>query len=362
MKRILALMGAILLLLCGCAGEAPAETSVATTEAVTTVPTETVPKKKTRDQMHIVISLPDEADPHWQKAGEDLQLLLENLTYQVTLCYSNNDADRQTQLLEQALQTGVDCILLAPVDSVALSHFCDTAFEQGVPVVTYERPVLYTEGVRYHVSYDYAAMGREMGAYIVQQTSPDTAETPLTAEFFMGAPEDNNAIDLYTGILEVLTPYLEAGTLTVRSGRINFEDVCTLDPDAEAVEKAFRSYLQEHYSNSRPDILITGSDDFADACIRVLDERKRELPLITGIGGTEAGIANTEQGKQHFTVTMDLELLDEKCVELVDAFLNQKEPETNSDGFYNSAVTIPAYFCNYCVVQSPSGETTDAPA
>lgn len=362
MKRILALMGAILLLLCGCAGEAPAETSVATTEAVTAAPTETAPQKKTRDQMHIFISLPDEADPHWQKAGEDLQMLLQNLTYQVTLSYSNNDAGAQEQLLEQALQEGVDCILLAPVDSVALSHVCNIAFEQAVPVVTYDRPVLYTQGVRYHVSYDYAAMGKEMATHIVEKSALDTAETPLTIEFFMGAPEDNNALLLYSGIMEVLAPYLEAGMLTINSGRTDFEDVCTPDRDTGTVEETFQSHLQEHYKGSRPDIICTASDDFADACIRVLEARKQELPLITGIGATELGISNTQQGKQHFTVATDMELLDEKCVELVDAFLNQKEPETNTNGFYNNAVTVPAYLCLHSVVLPPAAETTDAAA
>ncbi|MBR4864429.1 MAG: sugar-binding protein [Oscillospiraceae bacterium] len=346
MKRILVLLLA-LLLLAGCGAQPPAETTVPTTEAATEATTVATTEPKRREDMQIFISLPAE-DARWQAAGEDLLMLLQNLCYQVTLSYGEGDAMTQAQQLTEAIETGVDCILLAPVDSAALSEVGALALEQGIPMIAYDRMVMDTEAVQYYVSYDYKAMGRAMAEHIVEKADPDTAEKPLTIEFFMGAPEDHSAFLVYAGVMEVLQPYLEAGKLVTKSGRTAFEDTCTLENDAAAVEKAMRTYLQEDYKGTRPDIICTANDDFVAACITAIEARKRELPLFTGIGATEAGLANLEAGKQSFTVETDLYLLDEKTVSLVDAVLWDKEPELNdTENTHNNAATIPSYLCEF---------------
>jgi putative multiple sugar transport system substrate-binding protein len=348
LKKILVLFLA-LVLLSGCGAQAPVETTVPTTEApteATTVPT-TEPKR--REDMEIFVSLPIE-DGRWQAAGEDLLMLLQNLCYQVTLSYAKGDALTQAQQLEEAIEKGVDCILLAPVDSAALSEVGSLAMEQNIPMIAYDRMVMDTEAVLYYVSYDYKAMGRAMAEHIVEKAAPDTAEKPLTIEFFMGAPEDQSAFLLYSGIMEVLQPYLEAGKLVAKSGRTAFEDTCTLENDAAAVEKAMRSYLQDDYKGTCPDIVCTASDDFVTACITAIEARKRELPLLTGIGATEEGLANLDAGKQSFTVETDLYLLDEKAVALVDAVLWDKDPELNdTENTHNNAAIIPSYLCEFTV-------------
>lgn len=352
MKRILALLVATVLLLAGCGAEKAVQTT-APTEA-STVPAETEPKQKSREEMHIFISLPEEEDSRWQRAGADLEMLLRNLFYQVTLRYAKSDAAEQARQLAEALEAGVDCILLAPVDPVTLTEVCATAEEMGVPLVSYDRMVTDTEHLDYYVSYDYRTIGVEMGNHIVEKAALDTAEKPLTVEFFMGAPEDNRALLLYLGILEVLQPYLEEGKLLANSGRTAFEDICTVDGTAGSVEEAFRSYLQDHYRRTRPDIICTASDAFADACIRVLEEKKLEIPLITGVGGTEAGLANVQGKKQSFTVTLALEPLDEACVSLIDAVLTGKEPELNDrESCHNNAKVVPAFLCSHTVHTPP---------
>ena len=50
-------------------------------------------------------------------------------------------------------------------------------------------------------------------------TDAKTAGESFTIEFFMGSPDDNDAVMLYNGVMEVLQPYLDAGTLVCKSGR-----------------------------------------------------------------------------------------------------------------------------------------------
>ena len=349
MKRILVLLLAVLLLT-GCGTAAPVETTTAPTTQPTEVTTVPTTQPKTRGDMQIFISLPQE-DAHWKAAGEDLLMLLENLCYQVTLAYSDNDPLTQASQLEEVMNQGVDCILLAPVDSASLTDVGFLAQEQNIPIVSYDRLLMDTEAVQYYVSYDYKAMGRAMAEHIVEKAGVETAEKPLTIEFFMGTPEDHSAFLVYSGVMEVLLPYLEQGTLVANSGRTSFEDTCTLDNDAAAVEKAMTGYLQNYYKGTRPDIVCTASDDFAQSCITAIEARKRQLPLITGLGATDTGIANIESGKQTFTTETDLFLLDEKAVALVDAILWDKEPELNdTENTHNNAITVPAYLCDFTIM------------
>lgn len=87
MKKCIAMLAVLVLLLTGCTSAAPE--TVPTTTAVPTAlaaePTETTgPVIKPRNETSIFISLPKEEDPHWAEAGQDLKMLLENLSYLVT--------------------------------------------------------------------------------------------------------------------------------------------------------------------------------------------------------------------------------------------------------------------------------------
>lgn len=350
MKRILALLLAAVLLT-GCGAAAPAETAAPTAATTVPEPADTKPVRKSREDTRILISLPTQENERWRRAGEDLHMLLQNLCYQVTLSYADGDIREQEKQLEQAISEGVDCVIIAPIDSPALTQVFLAAQEQAVTVVSYDRLLMDTEAASYYISYDYKAMGVAMGKHIAAEKALDAVQEPVTVEFFMGAPEDNNALLLYEGIMEVLQPYLDSGKLVSNSNRTAFEDTCTVDWDTALVEASFENYLRDYYKRSGPDVICTVSDDFADTCIGVLEEKKLEIPLVTGLGATESGIANIRSGSQSFTAAMDMELLNEKCAALVDAVLSGKEPELNdTENCHNNAVTVPAYLCEFTLL------------
>ena len=350
MKKCIAILLAVLL--AGCTAQAPAETTTAPTEttaAPTTLPTE--PTQKGRQDTAIYISLPDEADAHWLSAGEDLKMLFENLTYQVTLTYAEADPFQQEQQLLEALEQGVDCLIVAPVDAFSLSAVGDAAKEQGVPLVAYDRLLMNTDGVSYYVSYDYQAIGRELGQFIEKEKGLSNLEAgkSVTLELFMGSPEDSGAWLLYQGIMEVLQPYLEQGTLVAASGRTAFEDTCMVAWDTEAVKAALEQQLSGAYRKDAPEVICTVSDAFAAACSQVLaQKRPKQTPLITGIGGDQTLV---EQGVQGITFAMDMALLNERCMTLVDQLLTGKTPEVNdTESCNNHALIVPAYLCGYEVI------------
>lgn len=353
MKKYIAMLLGVVLLLTGCNSQAAqtVPTTTPTTE-VTTAPTETTaPVIKPRQETRIYISMPDESDPYWNKAGNDLLMLLQNLQYQATLGYAQGDAREQAAQLEEALNQGADCLIVAAVDTAALTHVGDLALEKKVPIVAYDRLLMDTEAVTYYVSYDYKGMGVAMGQHIAQQVGLDNLSTDsaVTIEFFMGSPDDSSAFSFYKGIMEVLQPYLESGTLVCKTGRTAFEDTCVIGGDPELVRTRLTAYLKESYRGSAPTIICTVSDDLADMCIQVLEEKKvRTLPLITGCGFTDAGYLNILNGKQSMTFSTNLLELNEQCMQLVDDLLTGKTPQVNETAdCHNNAHIVPAWLCGF---------------
>lgn len=365
MKKLIAvLLGALLLV--GCAAPEPAVTTAPTTlppetTAPTTAPTTEPTEPKDRADTRLTVLLPEETQ--WSAAGSDLQMLLENLHYQVEVLYAGGDALAQAAQLEAALDQGTDGIILAPVESAALTEVCLVAKEQEIPIFSYDRLLMDTDAVSYYVSFDYRQIGAALARQLITQAGLDTmTEGALTAELFMGSPEDSSALLLYQGIMEELQPYIDQGFLTVPSGRIAFEDTCIQDWDSAVVEERFTGYLKEYYKNTLPDMICTVDDGFAAACAEVLTQKKAKTqPLITGIGaGEEAKIAVAE-GRQLVTVATDLLQLNEQLVATVDAVMMEKEPETNGK-CENNAISVPAYLWDFeiiTVAQSVTEPTTN---
>ena len=349
MKKILALLAAALLLLSGCTEEA-AETTVATTEAPTTAPTETVaPTENIRKDQQIRVLLPEET--LWCETGSDIATRLEALSYPVEIQYAEADPRIQAEQLEAAVSAGVNAVIIAPIDSTTLTAAADKAAQAGIPLIAYDRLLMDTEAVRCYVAYDYRALGNAIGTQIVLGAALDTLAEgeSRTIEFFMGSPEDSSSFLLYLGLMDVLEPYLHSGVLLCPSGRTAFEDTCVVDWDSTLVAQSLVSYGKEYYRGGTPQIICTASDSFASVCITTLaDVKPEEFPLITGLGGTEEAAALIEAGTLAVTASVAPLGLNETLVLAVDALLTGGTPDYNDQGtIHNNAISVPSCLCDY---------------
>ena len=359
MKKLIALLAALMILLAGCAAPAaePTVTTAATTEP-TTAPTTEPTGPKDRSETRLAILLPEEEK--WAAAGEDLLMLLQNYHYQVEVYYAEGDGREQASQLEGVLSQGVDGVIIAPVESASLTEVFEAAQELETPVFAYDRLLMDTEAVGYYVSFDYRQMGAAIARKLIEASGLDTmSEGTLTVEFFMGSPEDSAALMLYLGIMDQLQPYLEQGLLVSRSGRTAFEDTCVQDWDSAEVQERLSDYLKEYYKKDAPDILCTVSDGFAAACLEALTQRNvKTQPLITGLGGDEDAINAIADGKQLMSIATDMYQLNEQLVETVDAVMTGKEPQLNDlETCHNNAKVVPAYLCDFEILQEMTEQT-----
>ena len=165
----------------------------------------------------------------------------------------------------------------------------------------------------------------------------------------MGSPDDNNAKFLYNGIMEVLQPYLDDGTLVCKTGRTSFDDTCILRWSQETAQQWCENYLSAQYADEKLDIACSAFDGFSygiKAALTSAGYTAEDWPLVTGQDAELMAVKNIVAGTQTMSIYKDTRLLAEKAGTMVDAVLQDKEPEINDTEQYdNGKLVVPTYMC-----------------
>ena len=297
--------------------------------------------------------MPTQSSERWINDGANMKKQLEALGYEVDLQYAEDDVQMQVSQIENMIASGVNCLVIASIDSSALVNVEEQAKNAGIPIIAYDRLLMDTDAVSYYATFDNKGVGTAIGNYIKEAKDLDAAKAAgdsYTIEFFMGSPDDNNALFLYNGLMEVLQPYLDDGTLVCKSGRTSFEDTCILRWSQETAQQNCENYLTGFYADEKLDICASAFDGFAYGCKAALEgagyKVGEDWPLITGQDAELMAVKNIISGYQTATIYKDTRLLAEKCVTMVQAVLEGAEPEINDTEQYNNGkVVVPAYLC-----------------
>lgn len=356
MRRSVALLALLscILGLFGCAAQEaePTQTTAATTE-------QTTPTEDTRPL--VGISMPTRQVQRWETEGQELMDLLEAVGLQVILQYAEDNAAKQADQLREMLDEGADCLVITAVDSLALLEVLDRAKEKNIPVLAYDRLLMNTDAVTGYLTFDSRQVGALIGDYIVETKALAMAaeeKRSHTIEFFMGSPDDNNALLVYEGIMEVLKPYLDSGVLVCKTGKVLFEDTCVMRWSGETARQSCLNMLNQHYGEEKLEILCTAYDGLAYGCVEALETAgytEEDWPLVTGQDAELQAVRNILQGKQTMTVFKDTRLLTEQCAKIVKTLLEGKTPEC-SEQYYNNVVSVPVWLQMPRVVDRSSFE------
>ncbi len=351
-KKILATIMTLTMLgtvLVGCGGtEEVAESTSggATDEAVEGV------EESTSEGGLVGVAMPTQSSERWIRDGENMKEKLEDLGYEVDLQYAEDDVQMQVSQLENMIASGVNCLVVASIDSQALVNVLDQAAGQDIPVIAYDRLLMDTDAVSYYASFDNKGVGTAIATYIEESKDLKAAQEAgesYTIEFFMGSPDDNNAVLLYNGIMEVLQPYLDDGTLVAKSGRTSFDDTCILRWSQETAQANAENYLTGFYADEDLDIACTAFDGFAygvKSALQGAGYTEDNWPLVTGQDAELMASKNIIDGTQTMTIFKDTRVLADKCVTMVEAVMKGTEPEINDTEQYdNNVIVVPSYLC-----------------
>ena len=313
------------------------------------------------DKKVVGVAMPTQSSERWINDGANMKKQLEELGYEVILQYAEDDVQMQVSQIENMIAQGVDCLVIASIDSVALTGVEQQAKEAGIPIIAYDRLLMQTDAVSYYASFDNEGVGRAIGEYIEKNMNLANATESYTIEFFMGSPDDNNAVLLYKGVMSVLQKYLDNGTLVCKSGRVTFEETCILRWSQETAQKMCEDYLATYYANEELDICCTAFDGFAYGCRSALEGAGYQVgvnwPMITGQDAELMATKNIISGHQTMSIYKDTRLLAAKCVTMVKAVLEGTEPEINDTTTYdNGVLVVPSYLCTPVAVDKDNYE------
>jgi len=313
------------------------------------------------EDQSIGVSMPTQTSERWIADGNSVKEQLEDEGYSVELQYANNDIPTQSQQVDQMITQGVDALIIAAIDGTALNSQLQAAADAGIPVISYDRLIRDSENVDFYVSFDNYKVGVAQGTALLtglgvlnKDGSEGTATGPFNIEIFAGSLDDNNAHFFYQGAMDTIQPYIDKGTLVVKSGQTDIEKAAILRWQQETAQKRMEDLLTSSYNDgSHVDGVLSPYDGLSRGIITALqnagygpttDGGAQPMPIVTGQDAEIASVKLIADSVQYSTVFKDTRLLAEQAVTAAEAFLNDEEPEANNTEDYDNGVkVVPSY-------------------
>ena len=294
------------------------------------------------------VSMPTKDLQRWNQDGENMQKQLEAAGYTVDLQYASNDVQTQLSQVENMISEGADVLVIAAIEGSSLGEALTMAKDEGIPVIAYDRLLMESDAVSYYATFDNYKVGTVQGQYIVDALDLENAEGPFNLECTAGDPGDNNAGFFYSGAMDVLQPYIDAGKLVVKSGQVAFEDVATPTWATEVAQTRAENILSSNYADgTNVDVWLCSNDSTALGVENALAANYTgTYPIITG---QDCDIENTKNmiaGKQSMSVFKDTRTLASQVVKMVGQIIAGEEVDVNDTETYdNGTGIIPSFLC-----------------
>lgn len=339
-------------LLAGCGGSSGTESGGDTpaTEEKTDEGTDESANTGSDDGNKLVgVAMPTKDLQRWNQDGTNMQKELEAAGYEVDLQYASNEINTQVSQIENMISNGCKVLVVASIDGDSLGTVMDQAKEKGIKVIAYDRLIMNSPAVSYYATFDNYMVGKKQGEYIEDKLDLKNAgDKKYNIEFVTGDPGDNNVNFFFGGAMDVLQPYLDAGTLVCPSGQTDKDTVATVNWDTEKAQSRFETILASNYSDgTQLDAVLASNDSTALGVANALaSSYEGKYPILTGQDCDIASVKNMIAGKQSMSIFKDTRTLASKVVEMVDAIMKGGEPEINDTETYdNGDHVVPSYLC-----------------
>lgn len=234
----------------------------------------------TREKPRYIIGVSQCSEDIWREK-QNTELLMDTYLHEgveLRFAAAYDSDERQVQQIDSLLASGIDLLIVAPNQVATITPAIDRAFDQGIPVIVFERK---TNSKKYtaFMSADNYEMGRLMGEYIASRLNGRGKVLQI-----MGLKGSSPAIDRDKGFREAIAQHPQ------------IELVATLQGDwtEQSAYEAVKSYKG---NLSDVDFVFGQNDRMA------LGARKALAPLtstkycgIDGLPGEEGGIACVRDG------------------------------------------------------------------
>jgi putative multiple sugar transport system substrate-binding protein len=301
----------------------------------------------------IGVTMPTKSSERWISDGDNLKKQLEALGYQVDLQYAENDIPTQTQQLDNQITKGAKLLIIASIDGTAITTQLENAKANKIPVIAYDRLIRNSPNVDYYATFDNAKVGVQQATSLLTglkllnaDGSKGSAKGPFNVELFAGSPDDNNATFFFNGAMSVLKPYIDAGTIVVKSKQTDFKTVAILRWDPATAQKRMENLLTSTYrGGAKVNGVLSPYDGLSIGILSALKSNgygtsAQPYPVVTGQDAELASVKSIIAGEQYSTIYKDTRQLAKTTVGMADAVLKGQAPQTNNTTDYNNGIKV----------------------
>ena len=302
------------------------------------------------DGPFVGISMPTQSSARWISDGNNLSDQLQALGFRTTLQFAEDVVEDQVAQIETMILQGVDILVIAAVDGAALTGVLAQANQNGIYVIAYDRLIMNSPYVSYYATFDNFYVGVMQGTFIVDYLGLSAGATgPFNIELFAGSPDDNNAWFFFNGAMSVLEPFINNGSLVVRSGQDEMSQVATLAWNASAAQARMDNLITAHYATERIDAILSPYDGISIGIISALrgagyGTAAQPWPVITGQDALIPSVRSIIAGEQTQTIFKDTRVLAARTVGMIEALLAGNPAPVNDTVTYdNNVIVVPTY-------------------
>lgn len=310
------------------------------------------------------VTMPTRSSERWIHDGDNVKRALEKLGYKVDLQYAENDIPTQVNQIENQITKGAKLLIIASINGKALTNQVDQAAANHIPVISYDRLILNSPNVDYYATFDNFKIGVQQATSLLvglkllkADGTPGEAKGPFNIELFAGSPDDNNSSYFFNGAMSVLQPYIDKGTLVVKSGQKDFDTIAILRWDPATAQRRMEDLLTSTYKGgAKVDGVLSPYDGLSIGILSALKSSGygtggQPYPIVTGQDAELASVKSIVKGEQYSTIYKDTRKLADVTVKMADVVLKGGKPEVNNTTDYNNGKkVVPSNLLDFVVV------------
>ena len=285
--------------------------------------------------IRIGISMDTLKEERWQRDRDLFVARAKELGAEVLVQAANGDDKVQTQQAENLLTQGVDVLVVIPHNAEVSASIVDSAKQQNVPVITYDRLIRNSEPDLY-ISFDNEKVGQLQAKYLLDRAPKGNYV------LIGGAPTDNNATLFRKGQMDILQPAIDRGDIKIVADQWARDWLAS-----EALRHTENALTQ---ANNNVVAVVASNDGTAGGCIQALEEQKLAgKVLVSGQDADLAALQRIVAGTQSMTVYKPVSQLARRAAEAAVSLAKQEKIETTSK-INNGKIDVPSILLEPVVV------------
>ncbi|MFO7779677.1 MAG: D-xylose ABC transporter substrate-binding protein [Nitriliruptoraceae bacterium] len=230
----------------------------------------------------------EERWPTWDEPA--IQEALEDFGASYISTDASSSAEQQIEDVQNLITQGAEALIVLAQDGTAILPAVESALEQGIPVIAYDRLIEAEEAL--YITFDNVEVGR-MQAREIYERVPEGNYV-----FIKGNQADANADFLRSGQAEVLEDAVEAGDIQ------NVGESYTDNWDPTIAQRNMEQFLTEN--DNDVDAVVASNDGTAGGVIAALESQglAGEVP-VSGQDADGAALNRVALGTQTVSVWKD---------------------------------------------------------